>query len=146
MKLAQKKIFAWTQVAKTNQIGNIFQISILLLLSIGANSCKKEVRLPIDKQNAPSAVKQDDISYPDFLNSININALGVLKSTLGINNPKDKLLSITGDRTLGLDIYTDVVKKFTLNNEVSYVFKMRIADDWASWVIARNIWRIAAII
>ena len=104
-------------------------LSIVLSLIVTLfvfNSCKKDLLLPVNRQTSTISNKIKSISYLEFINSINLEKTGVLKTSLS-NAGKDgngKLMS-SNIGSNGLEFDTDSVKKLTLGDTVSYVISLK---------------------
>lgn len=101
-------------------------IFLLILLTIGFNSCKKDLLVNKLPQANINKEKIKSISYNEFLSSINLEKTGVLKASLS-NAGKvghGKLMNNNlGSNALAFD--TDSVKKLKLGDTVSYVISLK---------------------
>ncbi len=108
--------------AKKNYLICLFLIN----LSIGINSCKKDLLVPNTSKIDANKDKIKSISYSEFLSSINLEKTGVLKTSLSNagKGVQGKLMSNNlGSNGLAFD--TDSVKKLTLGDTVSYVISLK---------------------
>lgn len=103
--------------AKKNYLIYLF----LILLSVGINSCKKDLLVPNTTKTDLNKDKIKSISYAQFLTSINLNNTGILKTSLSNAVKTDKGALMNNDAASnGFIIDTDSVKKLTLGDTVSY--------------------------
>lgn len=109
------------------QIGSVL---ILIAVILTLNSCKKDILRP---QKSPlqargtKAVNNPiaNITYGEFLNSIDLDKTGVLKQLLSLEPSNDKQIinSTHDDLTFNLD--TKSVKKLVSHDTISYVLSLK---------------------
>ncbi|RZK34961.1 MAG: hypothetical protein EOO90_29980 [Pedobacter sp.] len=104
-----------------------FWLILFLPMLFLLHSCKKELLAPSN----PLKIKDKDIdikniSYTQFLNSINLNNTGAPKSTLVAGGSKNQqaIMSIS-DELPGLNINTDSVRKLIVKDTISYVISIK---------------------
>ncbi|WP_145855983.1 hypothetical protein [Pedobacter suwonensis] len=96
-------------------------VCLILICLLLAQSCKKDLLLPKKTENN-STDKIRSISYSQFVNAINLNSTGSLKSVL--SGQKSKVMS-TQALPGNLDLEMDSVKKLTLGDTISYVIAIK---------------------
>lgn len=104
----------------------IISCLVFLCLLIVA-SCKKELLNPISNQKIEGPIKK--ITYEEFLASVNLESLGVLKAKFETSDRSEKIMSI-GDQNFlqDLAVYTDTIQKIIGDKGTSYVFKMPLVS------------------
>ena len=121
------KVFFYTNFAKrfAKQTKSLFLFILSILIF---SSCKKEL-LTGEKETLAvaqgGAVKVTKIGYSGFLEKVNLNSLGTLKTTFQSKPAGRKLVSLGGTSALGsLGFLTDSIKQITTARGNSFVFRM----------------------
>jgi len=100
---------------------------LALLCTLVITSCKKELLIPPVKQKLEGPIKK--ITYSEFLKSVDLGSLGVLKQKFQSGNRAEKIMSIGDQNYLhDLAVYTDTIQKITGDKGTSYVFKMPLTS------------------
>lgn len=112
----------WTITSKKN---HLLLLAFTLLVFI-LNSCKKDIYSPAITETSGGKNPIKTISYSDFLQKVNLNQIGVLKTSFinAQSKSSGKLMSANSGIS-GFDIDTDSVKKLTLGDTVSYVISLK---------------------
>ena len=110
-------------------------IGLLILLYCFLGSCKKEIltdRKPDELITAVMGSSLKPISYPDFLQRVDLNKIGNISQVFR-NPPKESLLktSVMGNQDYQFEIETSQVMEVKLNGRVSYVFPIKLASKYA---------------
>lgn len=111
--------------------GRAKTLILFSLLIAVSSSCRKELFVG-QKEDLPTAqtgaVKVANISYSNFLQKVNLNSLGTLRTTFQQHQTGDKLMSLgAGGPSGGLLFLTDSIKQVTTAKGNSYVFRMPLA-------------------
>ncbi|MNW91119.1 hypothetical protein D3C86_204360 [compost metagenome] len=100
---------------------------LALLCAFVITSCKKELLTPPVKQKLEGPIKK--ITYSEFLKSVDLGSLGVLKQKFHPINRTEKIMSIGDQNYLqDLAVYTDTIQKIIGDKGTSYVFKMPLTS------------------
>ncbi|WP_316785430.1 hypothetical protein [Pedobacter frigiditerrae] len=105
---------------------NYFIIFSLILLGLSFNSCKKDLLVPRIPSINDGNQKIKTISYTEFLNSINLNNTGSLKTTLSnaAKGNQGAIMNVSAGSN-GFNISTDSIKRLTLGDTISYVISLK---------------------
>lgn len=104
-----------------------FWLILLIPMLFFIHSCKKEILSSSNSlKRKDMGIDIKNISYNQFLSSINLNNTGALKSTLiaGGNKNQQSIMSIS-DELPGLNINADSVRKLTVKDTISYVISIK---------------------
>ncbi|RZK58610.1 MAG: hypothetical protein EOO91_07805 [Pedobacter sp.] len=122
-----KKRFSLAELRNVRPIRkNYFIIFSLILLGLSFYSCKKDLLVPGIPSDNDSNQKIKTISYTEFLNSINLNNTGTLKTTLSnaAKGNQGAVMNVNSGLN-GFNINTDSIKRLTLGDTISYVISLK---------------------
>ncbi|MEE1943686.1 hypothetical protein VRU48_01115 [Pedobacter sp. KR3-3] len=103
---------------------NYLGFILLLFVSICIGSCKKDLLVP-SKKIVETKEKIQNISYNEFLSSINLDKMGSLKPVIAnAGNAKNTTMSV-GETGLSFVLDMGNVKKLVLGDTVSYVLALK---------------------
>ncbi len=96
---------------------------------IGEKIDPKQELLNLEYQKRP---KVQQIRYIDFLNKVDLGALGEFKDQFVKNRSKEKLMSLSIPQSYkGLTINTDSVKMIVHGNRTSFIFQVQLSSPHA---------------